>query len=824
MSAAALGILFSTSANADEPKFDLALPADMLIAALKQLRAQTDSQIVYSPLQLDGAVTAGLAGTFTLSEALTLLLKDTNFTFKHDERGTIVIAPALAVTADAATTEPAPAARPASLSIEEITVTAEKREEAAKDVPASVSALTGNMLSELGLNGIDDYGSYVPGLIVLSNQRGFGQVVLRGITTGTNQPTASVGTYIDDVPYGSSTAFAGGNLVIADIDPFDIERIEVDRGPQGTLYGAGTLAGVLKYVTAPPELGTLTSRTEFDAGGTEGGGLDEAAKALVNAPLGDRAALRLDLYERHDSGFIDDLGTSNRNENFSDVEGGRFSLLAKPRDDLTLRLTSLYQARQIGGTPSIDVDPATLQAVDGDLTQSRLLREAASQQYQLHDFAVSWDLGAANLVSSTSYGRSLAHAETDDTENLGQLLQLFSGLRATPAVSFPTSFTTDKFTEEVRLASDENRSLNWLIGTFYTYEWSNARDSLQSFLHDVTLPAAIASPFSQEEPSRFREYAGFGDVDYYFLPDVDLTAGLRWSRNRQSFDQTSSGLLNNIAAPQTVTTSLGASAGSSLTFRLAPRWRINDDLTAYAEASSGYRPGGPNVPHPNSLFGAGSSPASFAADSLVNYETGVKSELFDKHLSFDASAFLIDWRHIQLQSATNGFTVETNGGAATSQGIELAAGYHPLNGLVLGLSGAYTQANLAADAPSIGGAKGDALPTVPRWSGAATTDYEFPAFGIWDGTIGASYRRISDRNTSFNQDIQNPNLRLPAYGELDLRAGLAADSRTITLFINNVLNDRGAVDIQDQIAPPGTPARETITRPLSVGLQVTLGF
>ncbi|MEA2754223.1 MAG: iron complex outerrane recepter protein [Aliidongia sp.] len=827
VSAAALGVLFSagfwaTPAHSDEQKFDLSLPPDTLIAALKQLRTQTDSQIVYSPLQLDGAVTAGLSGAFTVAEALAILLKDTSFAFKRDERGTIVIAPTLA----AARPEPEPALpiRPEPPSIEEITVTAEKREEVAKDVPASVSALTGNMLSELGLNGIDDYGSYVPGLIVLSNQRGFGQVVLRGITTGTNQPTASVGTYIDDVPYGSSTAFAGGNLVIADIDPFDIQRIEVARGPQGTLYGAGTLAGVLKYVTTAPELGTLISRAEIDTGSTKGGGLDEAAKALINVPLGDHAALRADVYERHDSGFINDTGTGNRNENFSDVQGGRLSLLVKPLDDLTVRFTSLFQARRVGGTPSIDVDPANLQPVAGDLTQSRLLRESASQQYQLHDLSVSWDLGAASLFSTTSYGRSLAHAETDDTENLGQLLQLFSGLRAIPAVSFPTGFTTDKFTEEVRLASTQSRPFNWLIGTFYTYEWSNARDSLHSFLHDVPLATTIASPFSQEEPSRFREYAGFGDVDYYFLPDVDLTAGMRWSRNRQSFDQTSSGLLNNIGNPQAVTTSLGASAGSSLTFRLAPRWRIDDNLTAYAEASSGYRPGGPNVPHPNSLFGASAVPTSFAADSLVNYETGIKSELFDKRLSFDAAAFLIDWRHIQLQSATSGFTVETNGGAATSRGVELAAGYHPVSGLVLGLSGAYTQAMLTADAPSIGGLKGDPLPTVPRWSGGATADYEFPAFGVWEGTLGASYRRIGDRNSSFNHDIQNPNLHLPGYGELDLRAGLAADDRTITLFIDNVLNERGAVDIQNQISPPGTPARETVIRPLSVGLQLTLAF
>jgi len=826
-SAAAVAILVSTCvwappAQAQGQKFDLALPPDTLIAALKQLRAQTDSPIAYSPLQLDGARTAGISGSFTVTEALAALLKDTNFTFKLDDRGTIVVVPG---PAPPVAPPPPPPNRLEPVPIEEITVTAEKREEAAKDVPASLTAITGSTLSQRGLSGIDDYGSYVPGLELLSNQRGFGQIVLRGITTGTTQPTASVGTYIDDVPYGSSTAFAGGNLVIADIDPFDVQRIEIARGPQGTLYGAGTLAGLVKFVTAAPEFGKWEDQAEIDAGGTDGGGFDQAAKALINAPLGDRAALRADVYERRDSGYINDIGTGNKAENGSDVEGGRISLLAQPEDDLTIRFTSLFQQRHVGGTPSVDIDPTTLKPIYGDLEQSRLLRESASQQYQLHDLSVSWDLGPAALVSSTSYGRSLAHAETDATENFGLFVQAVGELPETPTIAFPTSFTTAKFTEEVRLASAQSRSFTWLLGAFYTYEWSDARDSVLASLPGVTLPAAIALPLEQEEPSRFREYAGFADVDYYFLPNVDVTAGARWSRNRQSFDQTSSGLFNNVIDPAAVTTSLGASADSSWTFRLAPRWRITDELTTYAEASSGYRPGGPNVTQPTSFSTTGSSPSSFAADSLWNYEVGVKGELFDKSLSFDAAAFLIDWSRIQLQTISSGFfTVETNGGAATSRGVEWEASYHPVSGLVLGLAGAFTYATLASDAPDINGVTGDKLPTVPRWSGAATADYSFPLFGAWDGTIGTSYRRIGDRDTSFSGDLQVPNLRLPGYGELDLRAGVGIDTTTISLFADNVLNARGAVDIQDSNVPTGAPARETVIRPLAVGLQVTTAF
>ena len=835
-SAAAIALVLATGffapqaqAQAPPHRYDVNLPADTLAEALKQLRTQTDSLIVFSPQQLDGARITGLSGSFTVAEALAELLKQTDFTVKLDERGTIIVLPAQhpVPSETAATTI---SSRPPPTPIEEITVTAEKREELAKDVPASISALTGSTLSDRGLNGIDQYGSYVPGLQLLSNQRGFGQIVLRGITTGTTQPTASVGSYIDDVPYGSSTAFGGGNLVIADIDPFDVQRIEIARGPQGTLYGAGTLAGLVKFVTNPPTLGSWEGRGEIDAGGTEGGGFDQAAKVMSNIPLGDRTAVRVDLYERRDSGYIDDVGTGNPDENYSDVRGGRISILTKPTDDLSVRLTSLYQERYVGGTPAVDINPATFQPAFGPFEQSRLLRESASQQYQLHDLKLDWDLGFADLVSSTSYGRSLAHATTDDTKNLSSELQLidqiFGGvtLPGPPVVSFPTSFTTDKFTEEFRLASPQSRDFNWLAGTFYTYEWSNARSSLLASSPNLTLPAIVATPFQEEEPSRFREYAVFGDVDYYFGPDIDLTAGARWSRNRQSFEEISTGLLDNLSNPHQQVTSLGASAGNSWTFRVAPRWRVTDEVTTYMEASSGYRPGGQNIPLPQGLQTSQNVATSFGADTLWNYEIGVKSELFDKRLSFDADAFIIDWRNIQLQSNTAIAPIVTNGGAASSKGFEYEANYRPIDGVVLGLAGAYTYAVLTADTPSsIGGLKGNPLPTVPRWSGAFTADYTFPAFGVLDGLIGGSYRFTGARDSAFPNGTV-PNVPLPAYGQLDLRTGVAIDNSTVTLFVDNLLNQRGAVDIQSTPTPPNAPVHETVIRPLAIGLQITTAF
>lgn len=737
----------------------------------------------------------------------------------------IASAPAsvLAQTVPADPNAPAAAgAKPAQPGVEEIVVTAQKREEKLKDVPASVTALSGDNLQALGVQDLDHLSVYAPGLSEQRTRPGQTAIALRGITTGNSQSGTTVGVYVDDVPLGSSSS-VGAPYLVSDVDTFDMQRVEIVRGPQGTLYGANTMGGVLKYITNAPDPTHWDARTEFDIGGIDGGGLDVGGKAMVNVPLvNDKLAFRATVYERSDDGFIKDIGTHNDNEGRNTVTGGRFSLLFTPTENLSIRFTSLLQDIHDDGTPIIDYDFATGKPLYGDLEQSRRLRERFSVQNQLHNLTVNWDLKWANLVSSTSYGAGQAHQMTDGSIPYAPIIQANAMVPTLPLSAFPTSTDNEKVTQEFRLASAQNHIFEWMVGAYYTYEWGDDKQSLFDTIDGVPLDPPYGTAFDGSIANRFREYAGFGNMDYYFTDDIDLGFGARWSRNRQSFRQFAEGVLNG-----GVTNTTGASADSAWTYSITPRWRITDELSTYGVASSGYRPGGPNVIPPAELGPAFKVPLTFGPDSLWNYEVGAKTELLDKKLTFNLAAFEVDWNAIQLTATTpSGAAYTANGGKAQSRGFEFDTTYSPISGLRLGLNGSYTRAVLLDPAPGIGGAKGDFLSTVPRWSGNLTGDYSFPAFGDWDGLVGGTLSYIGPRNSAYSESaaLLNPNVRMAGYELIDLRTGVENEKWSVTLFVKNLLDRRGVTNATAALAPYGGPEYKYITQPRSVMLQVTTQF
>lgn len=556
---------------------------------------------------------------------------------------------------------------------DEIIVTAQKRAEAVKDVPGSLTVLSSDTLERLGVEDIADYATHVPGLTLMTEWAGQGQLTLRGVTSGKQQAGPTVGSYLDETPYNSASSASGGSNQLTDIDTFDMQRIEVLRGPQGTLYGASTMGGLIKYVTTPPDLAHQQFRMQAELGAVDGGGTNYGVKALVNLPLAtDKVAFRASANYRSSGGYIDDAGTGDDNINHSTVKGGRASLLVKPNDDLGIRLSALYQATKAGGAPSTDVDFATREPLFGDRKQSRLVREPYSARYQLYNTTIEQDLGGASLVSATSYAR-LKRSATIDTSSLfgpviGFLGPLVTGtpLPGAVATSLGGDFRTRKITQEVRLASPDSDRLQWLVGGFYTDERSRVDQSIRAFVPgSPALPDVLATAYRLRQPSTYRETAFFANFDYRFSDAFDVAAGARWSRNRQTFGQVTSGLVNDPFAPSRVDTLNSRSSDEGWTFQIKPRWRINDELTAYAVASSGYRPGGPNPLPPAALTTAGVRP-TYDPDKLWNYEIGLKGELLDRRLTFELAAFRIDWKNIQLLSSAGGFSFLDNGGDAVS--------------------------------------------------------------------------------------------------------------------------------------------------------------
>ena len=699
--------------------------------------------------------------------------------------------------------------------VETIVVTASKRDESIQNVPIAMSALTGAQLEQINAVRFEDYASTIPSLSYTTERPGETQVTLRGITSGVNQPNATVATYVDDVPFGSSNSDAAGSLLTPDFDTFDLSRIEVLEGPQGTLYGANSLGGLIKYVTNAPELNNFDGKVQLDFGSTETGGIGYGGKLMLNVPIvTDELAVRTVLYRREDGGFIQDVGVGGRNSNTDDFTGGRVELLFQPRADFSIRLNAFIQDIQSDGASTVDVDPRTLQPVYGDLKENRLFQENFEERYNLYNAVVNWDLGFANLTSSSAYSTFKEDSQADISEFYSQLGPAFGFTPSQFAVNEIEPTSVDRWTEELRLASPQNHELEWQLGSFVDGQRTMQNQNIFAYIQPQhSLFAQLAAA---QLPASYFEYAFFGNVDYYLTEDIDIQAGLRWGRNQQSFTLGAEGPLvgGNDSSPP------ASSSESDTTFAVSPRWHITKDAMVYARIASGYRPGGPNDIPPG---GQGIVPPVQQSDSVQSYEVGAKTEWLDHRLVVDVSAYHVDWDDVQLTSSVNGFSFGGNGGAALSQGFELHTAYKPVQGLTLGFNGSYTDAYLTKDAPGVGGQTGDALPTVPRWGASASADYTMPLTNDLDGVIGGSFRYVGSRMSDFG--LQAGRVRIPAYNVFDLRMGVEDDTVSAMLFVKNLFDERGISTIEDTLAPtPTSPYQATVIQPRTIGLSIIKQF
>ena len=344
-----------------------------------------------------------------------------------------------------------------------IVVTATRRSETLQKVPMPVSVMSYHDIQREHLQDFADYTADAPGFNVVNFGAGLNELSIRGIASGSGQPSASVGVYVDDTPYGSSSVFAEGSLLTPDLDPADLDRIEVLRGPQGTLYGAGALGGVIRFITIPPDTENYSGRLEVGGSSVDGGGNGFDVHGMANLPLvKDKLAIRANVYDRTDPGFIDDAGLGRTDVNESKVRGGRVSLLWTPTDKTSLRVTALAQNLNSDGTPSEALDPATLLPVYGDLQQRGPGGTGTfDARYRLYNATFNTDLGWATLMSSSSYS-TLDSLQNEDVTPL-----LFLGPQANgqpygtlEAVTVPQT----KATEEIRLTSPKSQTVEWLGG------------------------------------------------------------------------------------------------------------------------------------------------------------------------------------------------------------------------------------------------------------------------------------------------------------------------------------------------------------------------
>jgi outer membrane receptor protein involved in Fe transport len=702
-------------------------------------------------------------------------------------------------------------------SVQELVVTAEKREQNLRDVPQSVTALGGEALQEKRLATFEDYIATVPGMNLIQAQPGQGRLVLRGINAG--GVSATIGTYVDETPYGSVTGLANGAVLAPDIDAFDMQRIEVLRGPQGTLYGASSLGGLLKFVTAPPDPSHMSGRLDFSVDNTESSTTGGSVKGVFNMPLGQTMAVRGNGYWDNSPGFIDDPLRHARNVNGTSYTGGRISFLARPNDKLSIRLTAATQAISNKGTSTEDVNRVTLAPLYGDLTQSRTFSPTNRINYDIYNATIDYDLGFASLTSATSWGKLHQDNLQDGSPIYGALLTLI--FKQPLGASLQQNLNQEKFTQEVRLASGKQQ-FEWLVGGFFTREHNDLIQSLNgiSLASPPQVPAGLGGLIAINLESSYAEYAGFANVDYHFNDRFDISAGGRYSHNDQNENQLTKGLL---AGPASLI--VGASSEDVFTFAVAPKYKLNDDTTIYARIAKGYRPGGPNAVNP---LAPPIVPRTFASDSTMNYEIGIKGDV-GRDITYDLTAFYIDWSKIQLLANVSNFGVNTNGGSAESKGVEGSVVWAATHELTLSANGAYVEANLTENTPALlGGKSGDRLPFSSPFTGSLNADYTHLVPGgagamgdmrvFAGGTVQFTGRRRSDFNATFGQTS------LPSYTALDLRAGIEVRGYRVTLYAKNVTDERGILSFAAPGGAPAGAAQLGLMRPRSVGVALSASF
>ena len=757
----------------------------------------------------------------------------------------------------------------------EIIVTAQKREERVLDIAQSVSVVSGDLLERQQATTFQDYLAQVPGLSLEQSEPGVGRLMLRGVNTGGVASTVAV--YIDETPFGSSSGLVNGAILAADFDPFDVARIEVLRGPQGTLYGASSLGGVLKFVTNEPDLNRFAARARAGLEFVDDGGTGYSVNGVVNVPLGDAAAFRGTGFYRKRAGWVDAGGPGvtlvspfggqidvpsvvDEDINDSRVWGGRGSVLFKPTQQLTIRLTAHAQNIKSDGSAAVEVEPDDFDdPVDG-LQRTLIFNEPNKLKYRLYNGVVEYDFGFATLLSSTSFARQNQSFTDDFTAAFGSFLNVFLGPlnpNFPPPLDqiVPPPITSErigmlnhqqtnlkKFTQELRLASPSSSRLEWLVGAYYTKERGLIDQDFTGVLLDTGQP--FTDPVVRDlgiatVTSRYREIAGFANVTWHVTDRFDITAGGRLSENKQSAEQVTAGhpLLVGAGGALPVI----RSKEDVFTYSLAPRFEISDTTAVYARIAKGYRPGGPNIVPPS----AGPNvPRTYDADTITSYEIGLKSDI-SRILSFDLALYRLDWKDIQLFTVIDNFGLNANGGAAESTGFEGTISYRPMRGLNLSAHAAIIDAELTADTPPfVGGFDGDRLPWTPKTSFSLNGDYEWNVGGANTAFVGATLAHTGKQKADFEAGevvgvepdgdfifAFTPQRRVPSYTTLSLRAGVELGRFTVEAFARNITNSRGIAslgEVSDELTG-GNPLvngaiRASFIQPRTIGLAIGAEF
>lgn len=812
-----------------QARMSVRVPDQSIEQSLKQIAAQTRTNILFAPGAVAGLRGRSVSGTMTARDAVQRLIAGTVLEVVPDGSGGLVVRPRTGVTRTSAAAAPqarfagAPAASELGAGIESgeedaIIVTANKREEDVRKVAGSVTAVTGKQLDEQGAQSYSDYLTKLPGVQFNAAMPGYSSISIRGVssTTSIDVGQGTTGIYINDVPLTEPFNSAG----IPDVDTFDVERVEVLRGPQGTLFGSATLGGAINYVAARARLDGVEGRVETGASFTDGADdLSWSAKAMVNLPIvTDRLAVRAVGTYRHAAGYLDNKGVGKSGSNAMDSYGGRVSVEWHPADGVDLSALSMYFKGKYD-------DAFAALPAQGDLKRRTVLLEPFRSTTEIHSLKGDFDLGFATLTLNGAHMKKATRNVTDFTLNFGGL---FGGVPSRIPLIAERAANGDLV--EARLTSESGGPFEWLIGA----SWNNVKIALPShseFAGASTLIETLyagrfgAGVGARAAPGdRFTDYmlrvngtekALFGEATWRFSPVLRLTAGGRYFDTRVANRSRQTGLLNLLSTggklvsePAPVSQQEnGFNPKASLTFE------PNDDLLLYGLVSKGFRFGGPNAIPVNPAF---PSPADFGSDKLINYELGLRASTPDRRLTVDATLYYIDWKDIQLLIVRgDNLAYADNVGKARNMGMDLALTWRPTHRLSLNTTLGYLDGELRDDvvAGGVNVRAGARLPGASRWRAANTISWR--GDGFMEPMLIASHRYVSKAPSNLAGTLTQG-----GYSVFDLRGSLRHAGGRFEAYIENIGNKRG-VTVQET---GRSGLREYYVRPLTAGLRLTYDF
>jgi iron complex outermembrane recepter protein len=735
--------------------------------------------------------------------------------------------------------EAAEAADSSAGQLQEVVVTANRLgEQDLQKTPITVTSLDTNTLDRTNLNSLADITRDVPGINVTDFGGGQNVIIIRGVTTdglpvntdNETQPTVSV--YLDDTPI----SLAGAT---PDLRVFDLERVEVVRGPQGTLYGAGAMAGNIRYITRKPNPSAFEALVEASGDYTKYGTTGYSMRGILNTPLvADRLALRVAVYQDEDPGWIDNVLTGQTNVNSQRTTQLRAALRLSNTGNWTVDTSYLY------GRVLRDENNAVYSGLAID-EYAGVVPGEYHDGYQIFNLTAEYKAASFDFSSSTSYDdRSID--STADQSFFGEGISSFFTSPPVPAVDIPTANVLRSgihdFAQELRIASIALKQWKGQAGVFYEHQgrsqWQNFPSKGFDALwggNSLDLGAFTTDTFfSGQTNSVTRQVAVFGELTYSPNERLDLTAGARYFDWRQSFDLYFAGLFGINPATGAPLTVNGTSKESGTNPRFNAALHVTPDVMVFAEAAKGFRYGGINQPVPlgpppacsDYLAPATSAPLTFGPDYLWSYSLGEKASLLNRRLTLNATVYELRWKDVQTRKNLPqcGYYYIENKGDVRSDGVEFEGQWQATPSLAFGITGAYIDARADGAITNLNAPDGARAPYFPRFAASLQARYSRSLFN-GNFLLTADFGHRGDVTTDF--DVTSSNYRvIPANNVTNAAATLQHGRVEWTIYGRNLTNEKVIIGISPGgLAAPYQPGDLVyVGRPLTIGLKVGVRF